>query len=122
MIYIATPYSHPSPHVRQDRWSRTVDVLATLAAYQIPCYSPVAMWHPVAERHNLPGDHVFWWAQDTTFLRACSAGWFIMFEGYRESKGMCAEAGYLNGLGKEVIYILPVNLEQQCRVHAGTHQ
>jgi Domain of unknown function (DUF1937) len=109
MIYLATPYSDPDPEVKNQRWHQAMWAMSVLAQHKIPCYCPIAAWHPVALEFNLPGDHEFWWVQDKEFMNACRAGWFIMFPGWESSRGMKAEREYLS-TRKQVLLISPPDL------------
>lgn len=103
-IYLASPYSDPDPAVRQLRYEKVLSAMAMLAENKIPCYCPIAVWHPVSVDHSLPGDHLFWEKQDQAFLLYCREGWFLNLDGWRTSKGMISEAMFLGKLGTTIRY------------------
>jgi hypothetical protein len=105
MIYLATPYSDPDPEVKNQRWHQAMWAMSVLAQHKIPCYCPIAAWHPVALEFNLPGDHEFWWAQDKEFMDACREGWVVKFPGWDSSRGIKAEREYLSALHKQVVLV-----------------
>lgn len=116
MIYLASPYSHPDPAVRQTRYELVLGACAVLAQHKIPCYCPIALWHPVAKEYDLPGDADFWWRQDRAFLDACSEGWFLNFSGAKDSLGMKEEEKYLLSNFKPVIWLEPDEIRSYCEL------
>lgn len=105
MIYLGTPYSHPNPLIEDIRFELAMSVAATLATHSIPCYVPIAFWHPTSRKHSLPGDHEFWLLQDYAMIERCDEGWFMASEGFHSSKGIRHEIECFEALGKPV-YLL----------------
>lgn len=115
MIYLATPYSDPDPKVQERRYDDAVNAAAILANHRIPCYCPIVSWHVVALRHNLPGDHEFWLAQDHHMIRKCNELWVLMMSGWSTSKGIKAELNMARDVTCiEIIYIPPFELSDAC--------
>lgn len=91
MKYLASPYSHPDPAVRQARYEQARDALAWLLKQRIWTYSPIVHCHELALVHDLPKDHLYWWAYDAEFLRHCDELIVLHVDGWKESKGVAEE-------------------------------
>lgn len=88
MIYLATPYSDSNPVIREERYRLACSLTTTCAKEKVPCYSPIAFWHPIAGEYGLPGDAEFWQVQDHACLAKCEELWIIKMEGWNRSKGI----------------------------------
>lgn len=44
MIYLASPYSHPAPAVRQERYEAACAATATLTREGHPVFSPISLF------------------------------------------------------------------------------
>ena len=55
MIYLASPYSHPDPAIREARFDAACRVTAEQIRAGQPVFAPVVMGHPLV-RYGLPGD------------------------------------------------------------------
>lgn len=88
MIYVASPYSHPSAVIRHER----CEIAESFAAFWVQrgkeIYCPIASWHHIAVRHNMPKDFSFWQRLDTKFLRLASELWVLMIDGWEDSVGV----------------------------------
>jgi hypothetical protein len=96
-IYLASPYFHKDKSVMQERALVMVDIVGELMrTCNQTCwyYSPIAYWHQVAARHELPRDHEFWLHLDRMMIDLCSHVWFIKLPGFAASSGMRSEWDY----------------------------
>lgn len=106
-LYLASPYSHPDPDVRQQRWLTASHAAAWLmtgggdaidntgAPYVV--YSPIAMGHPVSVMGAHCGlGHGFddWRQSNWAFLDAASFYIALQIEGWERSVGMREELAY----------------------------
>jgi len=91
MIYLATPYTHPDPSIQEIRYEKACELTSIIATCSVPCYSPIAFWHPIAQRYNLPGGFEFWRDQDAAAMRGCSELWAVKLEGWARSRGVAHE-------------------------------
>jgi hypothetical protein len=123
-LYLGSPYSDPDPQVQYNRYEIVLDAMAQIARYKIPVYCPIAVWHPVALSHNLPGDHEFWWAQDLAFMQSCRIAWFLVIPGHDESRGITAERATLREMKKPIWSVKPETLDWYCKdlLKAGAFQ
>lgn len=107
MIYLASPYSHPDPDVREQRFEAACAAAAALLRAGHRVYSPIAHSHPLT-RYGLPGDWAFWERHDRWYLERCDEVVVLMLEGWDSSEGVQAEIDYATRLGKPVWYRAPV--------------
>lgn len=105
LIYLASPYSHPDPAVRQQRFETVCFIAARLMREGHHVYSPIAHTHPIAVKGELPTGFEYWEAFDRKMITACDAVWVAMMDGWRESVGVTAEIKIADELGKPVRYI-----------------
>ncbi len=108
--YIASPYSHPDPKVREERYQSVLDFVAHIAmrpTMDTP-YSPIVHWHHVALGHNLPGDFEFWKRIDHDMIARANSVIVYMIDGWQESKGVKAEIEYAHRRGIRVMYQKPL--------------
>lgn len=105
--YIATPYSHPDPEIRQWRADAAGGVVARLAALNILAYSPIAHTHAIAQNHDLPKDFAYWSAFDHAMILRCDIVTIVMFDGWRESHGINAEYDIAQNYGRPVEFVDP---------------
>lgn len=105
LIYLASPYSHADPAVRQQRFETVCFVAANLMREGTHVYSPIAHTHPIALKGDLPKGWDFWEAFDRKMLAACQECWVVMMDGWRESKGVQAEIKIAEEMGLPVKYV-----------------
>ena len=104
-VYLATPYSHPDPEVREARFRAVNAVAAQLMREGHHVYSPISHTHPIALAGDLPKGWDFWEAYDRAFINWAEEVHVLMAEGWKESTGVQAEVGIAAELGKPVRYI-----------------
>ena len=92
-VYIACPYSHPNPLVRQRRYKAVTKAAAHLLAQGLIVYSPITHSHPMAMRADLP-DWEFWQKYDETFLLHSRMMVVLAIHGWEESRGVRAEMAF----------------------------
>ena len=104
LVYLASPYSHPDPAVRQARYQAACRAAAWLIGQGHLVFSPIAHSHAIAQ-HGLPVDWGFWEEQDRRLLAACDELWVLMLDGWEDSRGVQAEVAIARKLGKPVGYL-----------------
>jgi hypothetical protein len=112
MIYLAQPYSHHDPAVRQHRYEQGMLLTAQLAASDAIVYAPIVHWHEVALRHDLPTDFAFWQRICLAMLGRSSQMLIAKLPGWKESVGVNAEREYAYSLGLPIDYINPPSMEK----------
>lgn len=104
-IYLACPYTHPDPSIRQMRFDLANRAAGELMQQGHIVFSPISMSHPIACVCNLPGDWDFWENQDKSFLDWADEMRILCLKGWDESKGIRAEIEYFSRSGKLITYI-----------------
>lgn len=97
--YIASPYTHDDPVIRQRRYEKALDFTVWLAsAYRIWGYSPIV------HSHNMVGlqsaaDHGWWMEWGKAMLVPARAMIVFQIKGWEESKGVQMEMGWAQEIG-----------------------
>lgn len=105
--YLASPYSHASPEVRQQRFEAACAAAAELMLRGKKVFAPIAYTHPL-ESHTGPQSHDWWMGQDYPFLIVANELIVLMMDGWEDSKGVAEEIRVCTLLGKPVSYMEPV--------------
>ncbi len=109
LIYLATPYSHPDPAVREERFKKVNEVSAKLMRAGHHIFSPISHTHPIALAGDLPLGFDYWETFDRAFLIHCKKLMVLKLEGWEESKGVRGELKIAAELGIEVEYLEAAN-------------
>ena len=104
MIYLASPYSHDDPAVRQQRFDAVCKVASELMRAGKHIFCPIAHTHPIA-LYGLPKGWDFWGEYDRWFIEHCDALVVVRLPGWDESVGIRAEIELAESLGKRVEYM-----------------
>lgn len=106
MIYLASPYSHPDPKVKQQRFEQVCKVAAQLMRQDRVVFCPIAHTHPM-DKYVPQGEntHGFWLRQDFEFLQLCSDLYIVTLDGWKESKGVQAEMALAKMLHLPISFI-----------------
>jgi hypothetical protein len=111
MIYIASPYTHDDPAVRQERYEAVRDYIAKQTSLTGHFYfSPIVHYHDMAVKNDMPTDAKTWWRINEDALSRCDALWILKIDGYQESKGVAMEFEYCSNWGIEVVYVDPIEI------------
>ena len=106
LTYVAGPYSHDDPDVRQARFLAHCTAAANLMKQGDCVYSPIAHSHPIAELTGLePMDHDFWMRPCRAILPLCDRVVVLKLDGWSESRGTKAEIEDATLLGIEIEYV-----------------
>ena len=106
MIYLASPYAHPDPQVRDERVRQVCAHGARLVREGRLVYSPIAHSHLLAEQ-GLPSDWPFWAEHSRWMLSACRELVVLALPGWEESTGVKAEVAIATELGLPVRFVAP---------------
>jgi hypothetical protein len=104
-VYLAPPYSHENPAVRELRFMRINEIAAMLMASGGHVYSPISHTHPIAEAGDLPQGWDFWEQYDRHFIEWCDSLYVYCADGWKESKGVNAEIQIARELGKPIVFM-----------------
>lgn len=94
ITYLAAPYSHPDPAIRERRFRAINRAAAILIKSGKIVFSPISMSHPIAEAHGMPKGFDFWERQDLAFLDISREMIILPLAGWLESLGVLAEARF----------------------------
>ena len=105
LIYLASPYSHPDPTVRNARYHAACVTTAALIQRGYPVFSPIVHSHVLHTEHGLGGSWETWAKIDRALIGASSDVWVLCLDGWRESRGVKAEIeqARAEGLGLALI-------------------
>jgi hypothetical protein len=103
MIYLASPYSHPDPAVREQRFQAACRAVADLICSGQAVFSPIVHSH----RLGLPTDWAFWEPFDQAHLVRCDELAVLTLPGWEDSVGVAAEIALARALGQPVRYLAP---------------
>jgi hypothetical protein len=104
VIYLASPYSHPEPCVREERFHAVCQKAAELIREGMIVFCPIAHSHPMTV-FGLPVDWDYWEAFDRAYLSVCNELLVLTLPGWEESQGVQAEIAIMRSLGKTVRFI-----------------
>ena len=106
MIYLASPYSHPDPVVREARFDAACRATADLIRGGQAVFSPIVHGHQLV-RFGLPTDWAFWQRFDEEHLRRCDEVLVLQIDGWRDSVGVRAELAVAEAASKSVHWLNP---------------
>lgn len=104
MIYLASPYSHPDPAVREERFRAACRATAALLIAGEVVFSPIVHSHALVE-FALPTVWSFWERIDRAHLERCDEVAVLMLDGWQESVGVREEIGIARAAGKPVWFL-----------------
>ena len=104
MIYLASPYSHPSLEVREQRFRDACRAAAKLMRSGHVVFSPIAHGHSIAA-FGLPTDWRFWEPLDREQVIRCDEVVVLTLDGWEASEGVQAEIRIAAELDKPVRYL-----------------
>ena len=109
LSYLASPYTHADPQVRQDRYVAACKKAAELMLAGKVIFCPIAHSHPIAEQmpEGMAVDGVFWKNQDAPYVEMCDELIVLMLPGWELSSGIKHEVERANERGLKVIYERP---------------
>ena len=103
--YLASPYTHPDPAVRETRFRQAAEAAAGLMLCGEVVFSPIAHSHPIDLNFDYPESGAFWKRQDEPFLMLCAKMIVLMLPGWEESKGVAHEIEVAKSRGIPVGYL-----------------
>ncbi|KKN74528.1 hypothetical protein LCGC14_0389450 [marine sediment metagenome] len=104
-IYLASPYSHKNPSVRQLRHNFAAVAVAALMRKQAIVFSPILHDHDLAQRCMLPTNFPFWQKHSQVFIYHSAEVYILCINGVAKSEGVAAERRYAEDEGIPVRYI-----------------
>jgi nucleoside 2-deoxyribosyltransferase len=105
VIYLASPYSHPDPRVREQRFEQVCFAAGQLMQKGTFVFAPIVHCHPIAVRSELPKDFAFWEQYDRGMMDACDSLIVLMLDGWRDSAGVLSEIEYMTKCQKPISFM-----------------
>ena len=93
-IYIASPYTHPDPRIRQDRYLQASYYVVQLLSQRKFPYSPIVANHHLAMEFGLKHKAVDWMAYNFAMLSSAKELHVLALDGWNESLGVTAEINF----------------------------
>ncbi|BFR47465.1 DUF1937 family protein [Nitratidesulfovibrio sp. HK-II] len=116
-FYLAAPYTHDDPAIRQQRWLDATRAAVWLRQQGHMVLSPISMGHPMAVM-GVDGDWQAW--QDTclAMLEACASMAILQTPGWEQSVGIAKEADHAHKIGMPLWRLAPTD-DGQYRLEAA---
>jgi len=105
--YLAGPYSHVDPEVREQRYLEAMRCVAWLLHHKVWAFSPIVHCHEMAKRFKLEVDWTTWEEYDSIMLIPAKRLLILTLEGWEDSQGVNQEALLANALNKPIHFIHP---------------
>jgi len=111
MTYLASPYSHRSPAVREARFRAACRAAADLMRRGTVVFCPIAHSHPIAAVMTRQGlfepalDPELWKRQDAPYLGFCDRMIVLCLPGWHLSRGVLGEIEAMRAAGKHVEFM-----------------
>jgi Domain of unknown function (DUF1937) len=105
LIYLASPYSHPDPEVREQRFQTVCKVAAKLMSKGHLIFCPIAHTHPLVIHGQLATGWEFWDKYDRAILSKCSEFWVVCLAGWQTSVGVQAEMAIAKELNLPIRFV-----------------
>lgn len=118
-IYLAGPYTHEDPLVREMRYQKLLKAEATLLNRNLCVLNPIGMCHVLAEKYNLPTGYEYWQERDRELINRADAVFVLMMHGWEASVGVTDEIKHAEATGKPVIFYTEGELLQEPGVKYG---
>lgn len=105
LYYLASPYSHPDPTVRQDRYEKVNAFAARLSKeYNITVIEPICSGH--AKTHlGLSTSFDYWQKSCELFLTHSDGMIVLQLDGWDTSKGVQSEIKFAKEWSIPIVYV-----------------
>ena len=107
MIYLATPYTHPSLYVRTLRYTGVTKAAAFIMNSWEDVFSPITNGHPMQMNGVDKWGMRRWLDYDKQFFDICDKLWVLMLPGWDQSPGVAKEMGWAADSKKLTTVIRP---------------
>lgn len=109
MIYLASPYGHDDPRIREERFHAACRATANLLEAGEIVFSPIVYCHELLNwMGNIP--ETAWLRIDRAFFNACNEVVVLALDGWKESLGVRDEIQWSLETGKPVRLLDPSRL------------
>lgn len=119
LIYLASPYSHSDPRVREERFKGACLAASILMHEGLYIFSPIAHTHSIVSHGSLPHGWEYWAGYDRCILSKCSLMIILMLADWEKSAGIVGETEICRKAGITVNYVMPGEVLTFARDLAG---
>jgi hypothetical protein len=105
MIFVASPYSHPDPAIRHERFIGALRYANDLIREGEIVFSAIAYGHPFACYVAAPTDFASWRGLNHHMIALSTKVHVLMLNGWDESAGVQDEILYANEIDKPVVFV-----------------
>jgi hypothetical protein len=108
MIYLASPYSHPSEIIRHRRYLIVSEfVWQTMQEKNICLFSPIVYCHEFSRLYKAPTDAGFWTWFNLRMFDCCDELWILSLSGWQTSIGVTEEIRWAEEAQKPIRLVEP---------------
>jgi len=111
MIYLGQPYASPDKKLVETRVVMGQAACVALANEGLAVYAPVAQWHQIATRWELPIHAEFWKRQNLAMVQACHEFYILGIQDWQRSVGLEEEVRLAVKLNKPLTMMNIVQLQ-----------
>ena len=104
-IYLAIPYSHQDPKVREERFELVNKMAARLIEEGYNVLSPISHSHPISLDMDNSNKSEFWCNLSLEWLVYCDEMHVCCIDGWKESKGVKREIEFAKENNIPIIYL-----------------
>ena len=90
-VYLASPYSSPSPEIRASRFLAVERATASLLKDRVWVYSPIVHCHAMSMRYGMPTDAAYWQEYNFAMLDRAMELLVLTLPGWQDSLGIAME-------------------------------
>jgi hypothetical protein len=120
LTYLACPYSHPIPEVREWRAKQATFATAELIRERgWNVFSPITHSHPLHITAGLDGSWQFWERIDTEYISLSARMVVLMLPGWRDSVGIKSEIAIAKKKRVPVFYMPWSVIVEKLKVSPG---
>jgi len=108
--YLAVPYTHDNPNVRDQRYKRVTEYATHLIKQGKVIYSPITTTHALIKfAPDIGTQWGFWKKFDSVYIPFCRELHILTMIGWRESVGVTEEKKMFKALKRPIIYVDPID-------------
>lgn len=105
MIYLASPYSHPSKNVREHRYLMARGFTLWALRNSLAIFSPIVYGKDMEQQIGM--NFEAWQILNDSMVKVCPQFWVLTLDGWEESKGVAHEIELARSLGRSIVYAEP---------------
>jgi hypothetical protein len=109
LIYLASPYNHKNPAIREQRYKEVLKATAKLIKAGCIIYSPIVHNHFVAlQIEESCGSHAGfdkWERFDCKMISRCDELWVLKIDGWEKSVGIAGEIKFAQSMSMKIKYV-----------------